>query len=198
MSSSQKKMQFGTMAFAACCLITTAIPNRTAAQVHIGATTPFTIVEAEAGKIGGGATVRTLNPTPANMASSPEVEASGRSFVQLNATGQYVSIVNPVDSCNTINIRQSIPDAPGGGGIDATLDMYVNGVLRMAIPLTSKQTIVYGGNFSQNPGRRQPYGVLRRIPDHDYRTGASQRRYNHVEERRGEHGCVLLDRLRRP
>jgi hypothetical protein len=138
------------------CLIVSSGLYQAAAQIQVGATTPFMIVEAESGKIGGGATVRTLNPTAANMASSPEVEASGRSFVELKTSGASVSWVNPVDSCNTINIRQSIPDAPGGGGIDATLDMYVNGELRMAVPLTSKQTIVYGGNFSQNPADGNP------------------------------------------
>lgn len=155
MNSLHKKIRRSIVVCAECLIVSSSLYQATA-QVHVGATTPFTIIEAESGKIGGGATVRTLNPTPANMASSPEVEASGRSFVELNATGQYVSIINPVDSCNTINIRQSIPDAPGGGGIDATIDMYVNGELRMAVPLTSKQTIVYGGNFSQNPADGNP------------------------------------------
>jgi len=155
MDNLQKKIGCIAVAFSSCLIVSSTLFHANA-QTRIGATTPFVIVEAESGKIGGGATVRTLNPTPANMASSPEVEASGRSFVQLNATGQYVSIVNPVDSCNTINIRESIPDAPGGGGIDATIDMYVNGELRMAVPLTSKQTIVYGGNFSQNPADGSP------------------------------------------
>ncbi len=126
-----------------------------AAQNTVGATTPFTIMEGESGTLGGGATVRKLQTIPANAVSSPELEASGRAFVQLTATGQSVSWVNPVDSDNTINIRECIPDAPAGGGIDATLDLYVNGVLRQAIPLTSRQTWVYEGNNGNNNGMSQ-------------------------------------------
>jgi hypothetical protein len=135
-------------------------PN--AAQI-VGATTPFTTLEGEAGTLGGGATIRKLQTIPANAVSSPELEASGRAFVQLTATGQSVSWVNPVDSNNTINIRECIPDAPAGNGIDATLDLYVNGVLRQAIPLTSRQTWVYEGNngnangMSQTPSTGGPH-----------------------------------------
>ena len=121
----------------------------------VGSTTPFTTLEAEAGILGNGATVRRLQSVPANDLSSPELEASGRAFVQLTAAGQSVSWVNPVDSDNTINIRECIPDAPSGGGIDATLDLYVNGVLRQAIPLTSRQTWVYDGNNGNNNGMSQ-------------------------------------------
>jgi len=129
----------------------------------VGATTPFTVIEGEAGTLGGGATIRKLQTIPANAVSSPELEASGRAFVQLTAAGQSVSWVNPVDSDNTINIRECIPDAPAGGGIDATLDLYVNGVLRQAIPLTSRQTWVYEGNngnangMSQTPSTGGPH-----------------------------------------
>jgi hypothetical protein len=121
----------------------------------VGATTPFTTTEAEAGILGGGATVRRLQTIPANDLSSPELEASGRAFVQLTAAGQSVAWVNPVDSCNTINVRYSIPDAPSGGGIDATLDLYINGVLRQALPLNSRQTWVYEGNNGNNNGMAQ-------------------------------------------
>ncbi len=133
------------------------------AQQKVGATTPFTTIEGESGILGGGATVRKLQTIPANAVSSPELEASGRAFVQLTATGQSVSWVNPVDSDNTINIRECIPDAAAGGGIDATLDLYVNGVLRQAIPLTSRQTWVYEGTngnangMSQTPSTGGPH-----------------------------------------
>jgi hypothetical protein len=129
----------------------------------VGATTPFTVIEGEAGTLGGGASVRKLQTIPANAVSSPELEASGRAFVQLTATGQSVSWVNPVDSDNTINIRECIPDSPAGGGIDATLDLYINGILRQAIPLTSRQTWVYEGNngnangMSQDPATGGPH-----------------------------------------
>jgi len=121
----------------------------------IGATTPFTTLEAEAGTLSGGAAVRALQTIPANALSSPELEASGRAFVELNATGESVSWTNPVDSANTLVIRESIPDAPAGGGIDATLDLYVDGALRQAVPLTSRQTWVYDGTNGNNNGMDQ-------------------------------------------
>jgi hypothetical protein len=128
-----------------------------------GATTPFVTLEAESGTLAGGAIKRSLQTIPANALSSPELEASGRSFVELTAAGSSVSWTNPVGNANTIVVRNSIPDAPAGGGIDATLDLYVNGALRQAVVLTSKQTIVYDGangnsnGMSQDPATGNPH-----------------------------------------
>jgi hypothetical protein len=66
-----------------------------------------------------------------------------------------VAWVNPVEGANAVNIRQCIPDAPAGGGTDATLDLYVNGALRQAVSLTSRQTWVYDGNSGNNNGMSQ-------------------------------------------
>ena len=121
----------------------------------VGATTPFTTIEGEAGTLGGGAVKHILQTIPANALSSPELEASGRSYVELGASGSSVSWINPVDSANTINIRECIPDAAAGGGIDATLDLYINGALRQTIPLTSRQTWVYDGTNGNNNGMSQ-------------------------------------------
>jgi hypothetical protein len=131
------------------------LANNTASAATVGATTPFTVLEGEAGRTGGGAIVRVLKTIPANAVSSPELEASGRSFIELSASGASVSWVNPVDSCNTINIRECIPDGTSGGGIDATLDLYINGTLRQAIPLTSRQTWVYEGTNGNANGMAQ-------------------------------------------
>ncbi|MFJ2954463.1 right-handed parallel beta-helix repeat-containing protein [Streptomyces sp. NPDC087270] len=112
-----------------------------------GATTPFTTVEAESGKLGGGARVRSISPgVPEPTAASLETEASGYALVELKATGDSVTITNTSGkSANTLVVRASIPDAPKGGGIDASLDLYVNGVQRQAIPLSSKQAWNYRG-----------------------------------------------------
>ncbi len=86
----------------------------------VGAVTPFTSVEVESGKLGGGAMVRTLI-TPNNSDSSPELEASGHAFVQLNATSQSVTLTNnTVQNVTALNLRYSIADAPTGGGANAT------------------------------------------------------------------------------
>src|SRR5712692_2341228 len=113
----------------------TPLANRTYAA---GATTPFTTLEAEAGTLGGGATIRSFvlgSPVPNN--ATLELEASDGGLVEFNANGQSVSWINPVDNANTIVIRDSIPDAPNGGGITATINLYVDGIFRQAITLSS-------------------------------------------------------------
>jgi hypothetical protein len=128
----------------------------------VGATTPFTSYEAEAGSIGGGASIVALKTPPTTQFSSPELESSGHAYVHLQATGHYVEWVNGTGHAVTaINVRASIPDAPAGGGITATLDLYVNGALRQALTLNSKQTWGYEGNNhynseSQNPADGDP------------------------------------------
>lgn len=131
------------------------LADQARAAQTVGATTPFTILEAETGTLGGGAIKRMLQTIPQNALSSPELEASGRGFAELGASGAYVAWVNPTDSANAINIRECIPDAPAGGGTDATLDLYVNGVLRQIISLTSRQTWVYDGSNGNNNGMSQ-------------------------------------------
>lgn len=117
----------------------------------VGATTPFTTLEAEAGTLGGGATVRSFTlGSPVPTAPTLELESSGGALVELNATGQSVSWTNPVANANTIVIRNSIPDAPNGGGITATINLYVDGVFRQAITVSSEQSWNYR-NSSTNP-----------------------------------------------
>ncbi|GCE22289.1 malectin domain-containing carbohydrate-binding protein [Dictyobacter kobayashii] len=55
---------------------------------------------------------------------------------------------------NAINLRYSIPDAPGGGGINASLSIYINGVKQSKdLQLTSKYSWLYGApNFSDCNG----------------------------------------------
>ncbi|KAA2241317.1 T9SS type A sorting domain-containing protein [Chitinophaga agrisoli] len=108
-----------------------------------GASTPFKSIEAESGSLSGGASVRTMASLPSQP--TPELEASGRSFAALEATNAAVSWTNNTGiNANTIVVRASIPDAPQGGGITATLDLYVDGVFRQAITFTSKYSWQYG------------------------------------------------------
>ena len=71
-------------------------------------------------------------------------EASGRGAVRLERTGDYVEFTAAAP-LNSFVIRYCIPDAPGGGGIDATLGLYVNGQRLRDLQLTSKYSWVYGG-----------------------------------------------------
>ncbi|WP_110946286.1 glycosyl hydrolase family 28-related protein [Streptomyces avicenniae] len=112
-----------------------------------GATTPFVTVEAETGTLGGGARVRSLVPgAPRPTAATLETEASGYALAELRATGDSVTIPNSSGAnANSLVVRASIPDAPAGGGITATLNVYVNGTFRQAITLSSRQAWNYRG-----------------------------------------------------
>ncbi|MFC9293625.1 discoidin domain-containing protein [Streptomyces sp. NPDC057010] len=123
-----------------------------------GANMPYDMYEAEDGVVGGGATVVGPNRTIGDIAG----EASGRKAVSLDATGEYVEFTTRA-ATNTLVTRFSIPDAPGGGGIDSTINVYVNGTLKKTLPLTSKYAWLYGAEAS--PGNSPGSGAPRHIYD---------------------------------
>jgi autotransporter-associated beta strand protein len=140
-----------------------------------GAVTPFTVVEAENGALGGGAAIRIFTPgSPVPSAATLELEASGMALVELNATGEFVSVTNPVVNANAIVIRNSIPDASNGGGITNTINLYVDGVFRQAVTLSSRQSWVYR-NATTNPDDPNAEGVPYRFYNEDrtFITGAA-------------------------
>ncbi|MFB7186029.1 CARDB domain-containing protein, partial [Streptomyces sp. NPDC056230] len=135
--------------------------NNTSTQplfVGRGADMPYDMYEAEDGTVGGGAQVVGPNRTVGDIAG----EASGRKAVNLDATGEYVEFTTRAPS-NTLVTRFSIPDAPGGGGIDSTINVYVDGVMKKALPLTSKYAWLYGAETS--PGNSPGSGAPRHIYD---------------------------------
>jgi regulation of enolase protein 1 (concanavalin A-like superfamily) len=128
----------------------------------VGATVPFTTYEAENGVLAGGATTIAQSGPPTSSFTSPALEASGRAYVKLDATGESVTWTNNGStSWNGINVRYSIPDSATGGGLSSTIDLYVNGVLRQAIPVSSAQTWLYDGSgvngTDQNPAVGNPH-----------------------------------------
>ncbi|MFF5176820.1 discoidin domain-containing protein [Micromonospora sp. NPDC000316] len=123
-----------------------------------GANMPYDMYEAEDGVVGGGATVVGPNRTVGDVAG----EASGRRAVTLNSTGSYVEWTTRA-STNTLVTRFSIPDAPGGGGINSTLNIYVDGTFHKAIDLTSRYAWLYGNETS--PGNTPSAGGPRHIYD---------------------------------
>ncbi|MFJ3502569.1 discoidin domain-containing protein [Streptomyces sp. NPDC090135] len=135
--------------------------NNTASQplfVGRGANMPYTTYEAEDGTVGGGATVVGPNRTVGDLAG----EASGRKAVNLDATGEYVEFTARA-ATNTLVTRFSLPDAPGGGGIDSTISVYVDGVFKKALPLTSKYAWLYGSEIA--PGNSPGSGGPRHVYD---------------------------------
>src|ERR1700722_5616887 len=149
--------------------------NRAGAAV--GASTPFISYEAENGLLGGGATIVALTSAPTNQYSSPQLEASGHAYVQLTNTGQSVTWTNNTgQNITAINIRSCIPDAPAGGGITSTIDLYVNGVFSQAFSVNSLQNYCYEGtNYNgqedKNPADGNPRGFWN--DTHAFITGAA-------------------------
>jgi len=130
--------------FSLCVLSTLALSLTPQAAYAAGATTPFKSVEAESGALSGGATVQSLTAAPSDFTSSPELEASGHAYVELNATGEAVTLTTS-QTVTALNVRFCIPDSAGGGGTTGTLNMYVNGTFRQAISLSSAQSWCYNG-----------------------------------------------------
>ncbi|MGP4027772.1 discoidin domain-containing protein [Actinomadura sp. 3N407] len=118
-----------------------------------GAHLPFDMYEAEDGALGGGAAIVGPNREVGDLAG----EASGRRAVTLDSTGSSVEFTTKAPT-NTLVTRYSIPDAAGGGGIDSTLNVYVDGTFLKAIDLTSRYTWVYGAEASpsNSPGAGPP------------------------------------------
>lgn len=112
-----------------------------------GATTPFMTVEAESGTLDGAARVRSIGPgATVPTSASLETEASGNALVELKNTGDAVTVPNGSGKgANALVVRASIPDAPNGGGISASLDVYVDGAFRQAVTLSSAQAWNYRG-----------------------------------------------------
>ncbi|MCK2242523.1 MULTISPECIES: discoidin domain-containing protein [unclassified Crossiella] len=135
--------------------------NNTSTQalfVGRGANMPYDMYEAEDAVTGGGASVVGPNRTIGDLAG----EASGRRAVTLNSTGSFVEFTTRA-ATNTLVTRFSIPDSAGGGGIDATLNVYVNGQPHQPLNLTSKYSWLYGAEAS--PGNSPGAGAPRHIYD---------------------------------
>jgi|GEM_PF-713682 len=112
-----------------------------------GASVPWVEYQAEDGQTNA----RILGPSRAKWdANHIEAEAIGRKAVRLDKTGDFVSIKTTA-AANSIVVRYSIPDAPGGGGIDATLGLYVNGQRVRSLPLTSRYSWSYKGGLIGSP-----------------------------------------------
>lgn len=106
----------------------------------MGAKVPFTTMEAEAQKSIGSLVSLREKPGPI---VTPEMEASGRGYVELSKSGHRIAF--PVNvNANTIVLRHCIPDAPEGGGTEATLSLFVNGKFSQSLKLSSRHNWLYG------------------------------------------------------
>ncbi|WP_211658988.1 discoidin domain-containing protein [Phytoactinopolyspora halophila] len=123
-----------------------------------GANLPYDIYQAQDAETGGGADIVGPNREVGDGAG----EASGRQAVTLENTGDYVEFTTRMDT-NTLVVRASIPDAPEGGGITDTLNIYVDGEYIKPITLTSRYSWLYGDEA--DPGTSPSLGPPRNIYD---------------------------------
>ncbi len=111
-----------------------------------GATLPYVEMEAHQATTNG--TVLGPDYTLGDLAA----DGVDRTVVQLTGQGKYVQFTLP-SSANSIDLRYSIPDSSGGGGITAPLSIYINGTKQTDLQLTSQYSWVYGApSFSDCNG----------------------------------------------
>jgi len=130
-----------------------------------GAAVPYVSYEAEAAAYQGQLLVtdplRTFGHT--NFAT----ESSGRQSVRLNSQGQYVEFTS-TNQANSIVVRNSVPDAAGGGGQDYTLSLYVNGTFAQKVTLSSRHSWLYGSTDDPEGLTNTPQTDARRLFDESH------------------------------
>ncbi|MFF3750599.1 CARDB domain-containing protein [Streptomyces sp. NPDC002018] len=130
-----------------------------------GAAVPYTEYEAESGTYQGtlleADPLRTFGHT--NFAS----ESSGRKSVRLNSTGQFVEFTS-TNPANSIVVRNSIPDAPNGGGTEATISLYANNTFVRKLTLSSKHSWLYGDTDGPEALTNTPQADARRLFDESH------------------------------
>ncbi|HWL17452.1 MAG TPA: glycosyl hydrolase family 28-related protein [Opitutus sp.] len=121
-----------------------------AAHAKIGADIPWTTFEAEAMR-GSGTVIG-----PAYGPHTVELESSGQSYVKLVRAGEFVELTSPAEF-DSLVLRYSLPDAPGGGGRNSALTLLINGQPVRELALTSRNAWLYGAYpFSNDPREGKP------------------------------------------
>ena len=124
-----------------------------------GAAVPYVELEAEGANFQG--TLLVADATRTFGHTQFGSESSGRQSVRLNGTGEFVEFTS-TSPANSIVVRNSIPDAPAGGGIEATISLYATppgGSMTFVqkIALSSRHSWLYGNTddtegLSNSPG----------------------------------------------
>ncbi|MFD6564884.1 CARDB domain-containing protein [Micromonospora profundi] len=127
-----------------------------------GAAVPYVSYEAEAARYQG--TLLETDPLRTFGHTNFATESSGRKSVRLNSTGQFVEFTS-TNQANSIVVRNSIPDAPGGGGIEATISLYVNDVFSRKLTLSSRHSWLYGNTDQPESLTNTPQADARRLFD---------------------------------
>jgi len=130
-----------------------------------GAAVPWVEYEAESANYQG--TLLTADPLRTFSHTNFGTESSGRQSVRLNSAGQFVEFTS-TSAANSIVVRNSIPDAPGGGGIDATVSLYINGSFAQKVILSSRNSWLYGTTDDTESLSNTPSADARRLFDESH------------------------------
>ena len=161
------------------------------AQGGTGATLPYVELEAHSATTNG----TMLGPSYALGALASD--AVDRQAVQLTQ-GQYVQFTLP-QQANSMNLRYSIPDSSSGGGINASLSVYLNGVKQANdLQLTSRYSWVYGppnfSNCNATDWSNTPSGTPRSGAPFSrlgYRSMSARNAWSKMSNRVGSSMCAL-------
>ncbi|MBT3164882.1 discoidin domain-containing protein [Streptomyces sp. Vc74B-19] len=130
-----------------------------------GAAVPYTEYEAEDGTYRG--TLLTADAKRTFGHTNFATESSGRASVRLDSTGHYVEFTSTA-ATNSVVVRNSIPDAPGGGGTEATLSLYADGKFVRKLGLSSKHSWLYGRTDDPEGLTNTPQADARRLFDESH------------------------------
>ncbi|KOG34877.1 MULTISPECIES: CARDB domain-containing protein [Streptomyces] len=130
-----------------------------------GAAVPYTEYEAEDARYQG--TLLTADQKRTFGHTNFATESSGRRSVRLTTTGQFVEFTS-TNPANSIVVRNSVPDAPAGGGAEATISLYVNDTFLRKLTLSSKHSWLYGTTDSPEGLTNTPQGDARRLFDESH------------------------------
>ncbi|MEO3860498.1 discoidin domain-containing protein [Acrocarpospora sp. B8E8] len=142
--------------------------NNTLSQAIVvgrGAAVPYVEYEAESASYQG--TLLTADALRTFGHTNFATESSGRQSVRLNSTGQFVEFTS-TNQANSIVVRNSIPDAPGGGGMDATISLYINGTFAQKLNLSSRHSWLYGNTDQPEGLTNTPQADARRLFDESH------------------------------
>ncbi|MGU3470753.1 S-layer homology domain-containing protein [Paenibacillus sp. D51F] len=118
-----------------------------AAPAYRGATVNYISYEAEDAETNG------EHIGPSRKYKELASEASGRKAVMLNKQGDYIEFKTAAEA-DSLVVRYSIPDSKDGSGDEQTLSLYVDGVFRQKLELTSKYAWEYGSYPWSNDPRQ--------------------------------------------
>jgi uncharacterized repeat protein (TIGR01451 family) len=130
-----------------------------------GAAVPYVSYEAEAARYQG--TLLETDPLRTFGHTNFATESSGRKSVRMNSTGQFVEFTS-TNASNSIVVRNSIPDAPNGGGIEATISLYVNDTFAQKVTLSSRNSWLYGTTDDTESLSNTPQANARRLFDESH------------------------------